>query len=501
MTKSKLILITIFIFLFFIALFSYLKLDNIVSEHKLSAYLAWHNPTDSNLDNFYQLSKSERFLNYINSSDRTFENNMEVFDFLREEQKKNSEIPALLKDEREAKIPINFNEEEGIDLNAPETITYIAPGKLGYEVYSYDLLLFSPNIDTLSSKYLNVEYKKIDPTPKKTLTGEKSVETAETEAKEIFTNLLNEIRNSEDLEAQNIKLSESNLEKIKNKEIFENISVTDVTFLEKKFKEDEIKEDNLEIGNLKIHLENCFKDFTHNLNYSIEKGEIFLGDINSLVNKLCKKQFIKAEGGYLIGTCEDCTFYPADKTHALRPDYAPVLAGIGFAPGNQLISTKAYQDFYNLYNAAKKENVFINVTSGYRSYSTQLETFNSWVASELALGRTQAEAEAIANSYSARPGFSEHQLGTALDLNGVGCSNFTDEQCSSNESVWNWLAKNAYKYGFIQSYPAGKMSETGYTTEAWHYRWIGRDLAFEYVNAGGGTKITLNKFLLEKGLY
>lgn len=501
MSRLKLLFGLIFFVCFLATLGIYLKINNIQFDQKLSAYIAWHNPNQDNLNRFYDLSTSVEFLNSINSEVRGFDNNMELFDFLRSRQIEFYDLDAVLRDPRSVRVPIEFDEEEGIDLNLPENITYIVPGALGYDVFSYDLLLFSPNKDTLSSKFLNTTYEKIDPISKKTLTGKKDIDDSKEEVTEQFNELMIKLDDPETLVESGVEVNEENLEKLKNKEILQNVSINEIKFIEKSFTEDEYNEGSLVIGEINIHLENCFRDFSQETVFSVGKGSFEIADINSFVKNLCRKQFIKADAGYLIGTCEDCTYYPADKIHALRPDYAPSLAGIGFAPGNQLISTKAYTDFLNLYNAAKSDGAFINVTSGYRSYSTQAATFNAWVQTELALGRTQAEAEAIANSYSARPGFSEHQLGTALDLNGAGCGTFTDGGCSSNETVWNWLSQNAYKFGFVISYPQGKTAETGYTFEPWHYRWIGKELALEYVNAGGGSSITLNKFLLEHGDY
>lgn len=121
------------------------------------------------------------------------------------------------------------------------------------------------------------------------------------------------------------------------------------------------------------------------------------------------------------------------------------------------------------------------IASGYRSYLDQYRTYAGWV-------RQYGQEEA--DKVSARPGFSEHQLGTAVD--------FVDQETGfdltnnfENGIAGRWLMENAHKYGFVQSYPAGKDSETGYQHEAWHWRYIGIENAKEYKDSG----LTLNIWL------
>ena len=77
---------------------------------------------------------------------------------------------------------------------------------------------------------------------------------------------------------------------------------------------------------------------------------------------------------------------------------------------------------------------------------------------------------AKADTYSARPGHSEHQTGLAMDLNIIN-------DTFHNTKEAKWLASNCYKYGFILRYPKGKTNETGYKYESWHFRYVGKDVA------------------------
>ncbi len=103
---------------------------------------------------------------------------------------------------------------------------------------------------------------------------------------------------------------------------------------------------------------------------------------------------------------------------------------------------------------------------------------------------TAADAEQVANYYSARPGTSEHHTGLCVDFV------TTDNPAVLNESFENtqafaWLAENAYRFGFILRYPKGKTDITGYIYEPWHYRYVGRDAAAEIYAQG----LTLEEYL------
>lgn len=132
--------------------------------------------------------------------------------------------------------------------------------------------------------------------------------------------------------------------------------------------------------------------------------------------------------------------------------------------------------------AALADGVKLNVDSGYRSYQTQHGLFYRYAKRD---GVFKAE------TYSARPGQSEHQLGTAVDFGGTN-RDYTDGFADTAQG--KWLLANAHKYGFALSYPQGKQEITGYKYEPWHYRFIGVDLAMEWKESG----LTLIEFLQQK---
>lgn len=161
-----------------------------------------------------------------------------------------------------------------------------------------------------------------------------------------------------------------------------------------------------------------------------------------------------------IGQVEGITYINGimlvNKTHSVPQSYAPGL------------ETVAYNAFMDLKNAAAKEGFEINLLSGYRSYDTQKNLYNNYVA-------TYGQAEA--DTFSAKPGTSEHQTGLAMDVGWI-------DDSYGDTASGKWLAANCYKYGFIIRYPKDKESITGYKYEPWHIRYLGTDIATDVYNSG-----------------
>ena len=113
---------------------------------------------------------------------------------------------------------------------------------------------------------------------------------------------------------------------------------------------------------------------------------------------------------------------------------------------------------------ALNDNMNIRIVSAYRSYEYQENLYNGYL---------KKESREKVDTYSARAGYSEHQTGLAIDIdNGV-----TDYNKFHLTQEFNWMQKNAYKYGFIMRYPQDKINITGYKYESWHYRYVGYDIA------------------------
>ena len=155
-------------------------------------------------------------------------------------------------------------------------------------------------------------------------------------------------------------------------------------------------------------------------------------------------------------------------------DLVPVSqAGLG---GKDTVRAIMIDDLRAMSQAATAAKAGLGVQSAYRSYAEQKIVFDSWV-SQLGYAR--------ALQVSARPGHSEHQLGLAIDFrSSPGGSPFNGDWGTT--AAGTWMKAHAWEYGFVMSYPKGKIALTCYDYEPWHYRYVGRDLAAS-IHASGVT--------------
>ncbi|HKO28803.1 MAG TPA: M15 family metallopeptidase, partial [Solirubrobacteraceae bacterium] len=155
-----------------------------------------------------------------------------------------------------------------------------------------------------------------------------------------------------------------------------------------------------------------------------------------------------------------------NKRHPLGPKaYVPHdLTPVG---NGQYLRAEAAAALERMLAGARRAGHVVAPDSGYRSYRYQVTVYDSEV---------DAAGRARADTVSARPGYSEHQTGWAVDLGSGGC-NITS--CFGATPGGRWVTANAYRYGFILRYPAGKASVTGYRGEPWHFRYVGTKLARE----------------------
>ena len=155
-----------------------------------------------------------------------------------------------------------------------------------------------------------------------------------------------------------------------------------------------------------------------------------------------------------------------NKYHKLKSDYVPDnLVTIDSKYGKPLqLEKTVYEAYIEMFNAAKEEGMNLYIRSPYRSYTTQNGLYERYAAQD---GYSKAD------TYSARPGYSEHQTGLAFDVT----TSTTTLGTFESTKEFTWMKENAYKYGFILRYPKGKENITGYIYEAWHYRYVGKDVA------------------------
>ena len=147
-----------------------------------------------------------------------------------------------------------------------------------------------------------------------------------------------------------------------------------------------------------------------------------------------------------------------NKKHPVPPGFGGGVNQTALAAVNRMISDM------------KAEGLSVDsTTSNYRSYSYQSTLYQNYVS---------AYGKASADTFSARPGYSEHQTGLAFDLREPGGGSLL-----TNSKATSWVAKNAHKYGLIVRYQSGKEWITGYQAEPWHVRYVG-DIATSIYNSG-----------------
>ena len=150
------------------------------------------------------------------------------------------------------------------------------------------------------------------------------------------------------------------------------------------------------------------------------------------------------------------------------------------------VDTRIYPHLQRMFDDARSAGIYPVVREGYRTSAEQAALMTEKVVAFEAEGNSKEQAEELAKGWVAVPGTSEHQLGIAIDINGDGAN-------SSSEVVYEWLANNAHKYGFILRYPADKVDITKTQFEPWHYRYVGEAAAGEMYSQG----ICLEEYLAE----
>ena len=172
---------------------------------------------------------------------------------------------------------------------------------------------------------------------------------------------------------------------------------------------------------------------------------------------------------------------PLSKKSRLPADCAPGgLVALDAAQGSQVLRREAAAAFASLVAAAKADGFDLVAVSAYRSYNNQIATYDANV---------RQFGQEYADRTSARPGHSEHQLGTTVDVSSPAAGFGLEAFIGTDEA--DWVAENSWKFGFIVSYPAGREGVTGYAYEPWHIRWVGTGVASQVKSSGA----TLVEFL------
>lgn len=160
-----------------------------------------------------------------------------------------------------------------------------------------------------------------------------------------------------------------------------------------------------------------------------------------------------------------------------------------FVPGelvpvqnDQAVDARAYPDLQDMLQDMSQAGLSPLICSSYRSQERQQELYDNKVQRVMAEGVSREAAQAEAARWVARPGTSEHQTGLAVDI--VSLSNQMLDETQESTPEFQWLAENAWKYGFILRYPNDKSEKTGIAYEPWHFRFVGKEAAEEMHDLG-----------------
>lgn len=160
-----------------------------------------------------------------------------------------------------------------------------------------------------------------------------------------------------------------------------------------------------------------------------------------------------------------------NKWNPLPKDCQPELVEV---KGGERVDSVIYEPLMRMLEDAKEANwnQTPRVVSGFRTADKQQKLYDEKIEKYKKDGYSADEAKELAEQWVAVPGYSEHQLGLAVDINGA------------TYDVYLWLQENSYKYGFIFRYPESKTEITGVAEEVWHYRYVGIEAAKEMYEQG-----------------
>lgn len=182
----------------------------------------------------------------------------------------------------------------------------------------------------------------------------------------------------------------------------------------------------------------------------------------------------------------------ANKHYKLNSNYTPsdliTIEGKYAKYSQGQVNSTVYNYYQVMYDEMKKEGLTLLIQSPYRSYNTQYSIYNGYVA---------RDGKASADTYSARPGYSEHQTGLAIDFATPSTTGLSNEEFG-NTPEFRWLKDNAHKYGFILRYKQGEEYITGYMYESWHFRYVGVDAATTIYNEGLNYEEYFTYYVLKK---
>ncbi len=228
------------------------------------------------------------------------------------------------------------------------------------------------------------------------------------------------------------------------------------------FLKNEVNEKYISIINEKYFLK---KNFYQYIDYLNKNKKMDTSKIVRNINIHLDKKFYELN---LNADITKDTSMLVNKYYLLTKDYVPddlVNVSQTYSWGsNQRVRKVAYDAFLDMWEQAKEDGFYLMISSSYRSYEEQEIVYNNY----------KKQGTKYADSLAARPGASEHQTGLTLDIFSKTNSN---RQTFKDSEEAKWLLDNSYKFGFILRYPENLVNVTGYNYEAWHFRYVGKNIA------------------------
>lgn len=152
------------------------------------------------------------------------------------------------------------------------------------------------------------------------------------------------------------------------------------------------------------------------------------------------------------------------------------------------VDARIYPDLQAMFDACRAEGLKPKVNTAYRTYEDQKDMLVVKYKDQRAKGLSHSKAQTEALKWAAYPGYSEHQLGLAVDI-----TTADSETCSAS-SVQNWMKRHCQEYGFIWRYPGVKSDITGISNEDWHFRYVGKEAAVYIME----NQLCLEEYLLQQ---
>ena len=174
-----------------------------------------------------------------------------------------------------------------------------------------------------------------------------------------------------------------------------------------------------------------------------------------------------------------------NSTHPVPDNWTVTLKELS---NGRKIDERIYPDLQAMFDAARAAGLTPKVNTAYRTYEDQKDMLVTKYRQQRNSGLSHADAQAAALKWASYPGYSEHQLGLAVDINS------SDQENCSNDRVWDWMKRNCQDYGFIWRYPGVKSDITGISNEDWHFRYVGKEAA-TYIMSN---QMCLEEYLLEQ---